>query len=435
MKFFKKIIFPILLFTSNFFVIFSCQSITFGDRDFYIKKNTLYRGKETYTVRAFYEPKVALKGSSLSVMVPILAKIAEVGGNTLALDLLCNPDKQVPEPEIVNNIIAYADRAKEQYMTLLIRIAPMSPPNKNKELIKNLRKEFAGRYNVLYWFDGPYLEEWIKKARKVDRNWIIVGKSIKADILLCDSKDTQKENKLKIFTNYIDEKNFPNLHLIFDFSEKNLELVENTFSNITHCEPIKPTEFENIISREEKNDGFIPLFDGKTLRGWWFLGENQQSFNVNPEGYIEWQSKGGKALMSCERYDDFILRLEWKIEKNGNSGVWVRAPRGGRASKIGFEIQMLGDSEKNELTNESTGAIYKVLPPKVKATKPEGQWNELEIVCQGPRVKAILNGNVIQDVNFDEIEELKYRLRKGFIGLTDHGNYCAFRNIRIKPLK
>ncbi len=368
-------------------------------------------------------------------MVPTFAKIAEVGGNTLALDLLQNSNQQVPPPEIVQTIKTYADRAKDQYMTLILRINPPQKPTKNDELFKALKKDFAGIHNIIYWFDGQYAEDWIKFSRKIDKYWVIVGTTPNANILLCNDKNTSDKKQLKIFKNYIDETNFSNCHFLFDLSDKNLELVENTFSRLTPCSSINLQESYQTLSEEEKKEGFIPLFDGKTLNGWWYLGDNKQSFRVNPEGFIEWQSKGGKALMSCERYDDFILRLDWKIEKNGNSGVWLRAPRGGRASKIGFEIQMLGDSDKNELTDNSTGAIYKVIPPKVKAVKPEGQWNELEIICMGPYVKVTLNGMVIQDINFDDVEELKYRLRKGFIGLTDHGNYCAFRNIRIKPLK
>lgn len=430
----KSHIFTLFL-INIFFTTLLSYSITFGERDFYIGKNTLYRGKEPYTLRAFYDPQASLNGHSLDVMVPKLAKIAEVGGNTLAMNLLYESNQQKIEPAIVDTVKVYADRAKEQYMTIIIRIAPQSPPNKSKELIRNLKQEFAGRHDVIYWIDGPYLDDWIRQAKKIDQNWIIMGNSSRADIFLSDIKSDPKKNKLKILKDYIDESNFSRCHFIFDLSEKNLEFVENTFSKLTPCESIDLAECINLITEEERKEGFIPLFDAKTLKGWWYLGDNQQSFKVNPEGFIEWQSKGGKALMSCERYEDFILRLEWKIEKNGNSGVWVRAPRGGRASKIGFEIQMLGDSDKNELTDDSTGAIYKVIPPKVKAVRPEGEWNELEITCQGPYVKVILNGKLIQDVNFDEVEELKYRLRKGFIGLTDHGSYCAFRNIRIKVLK
>ena len=81
-----------------------------------------------------------------------------------------------------------------------------------------------------------------------------------------------------------------------------------------------------------------------------------------------------------------------------------------------------------------TAAIYDVMAPLVNAGKPAEEWNALEITLDGPLMKAVLNGEVVQDVNLDEIGELRTRLRRGFIGLQDHGNYVAFRNIRIRKL-
>jgi len=55
-------------------------------------------------------------------------------------------------------------------------------------------------------------------------------------------------------------------------------------------------------------------------------------------------------------------------------------------------------------------------------------------VLNGPHYQATLNGVQIQDVNFDEHPELSWRLRKGFICLSDHGSPAWFRNIRVKKL-
>ncbi len=86
------------------------------------------------------------------------------------------------------------------------------------------------------------------------------------------------------------------------------------------------------------------------------------------------------------------------------------------------------------ITNQTTGSIYVQVPPLVNAGKPAGEWNTLEITCNGPQVKAVLNGQTVQDTNLDQNEELRDRLREGFIGLQDHGTPVAFRNIRIKKL-
>lgn len=74
----------------------------------------------------------------------------------------------------------------------------------------------------------------------------------------------------------------------------------------------------------------------------------------------------------------------------------------------------MADSDLTEPHSTSTGAIYDVLPAQALAVKKKGEWNSVEIILDGPRYKNTLNGIVVQDVNFDDIEELKYRLRRGY---------------------
>ena len=104
-----------------------------------------------------------------------------------------------------------------------------------------------------------------------------------------------------------------------------------------------------------------------------------------------------------------------------------------RESKMGFEFQIMGDFGE-EAHKNGTGAVYDVVAPSVNASQPAGHWNDLELILDGPRYRAILNGVIIQDLNFDEDDELRHRLRNGFIALQDHGSAVAFRNIRIKRL-
>ena len=191
----------------------------------------------------------------------------------------------------------------------------------------------------------------------------------------------------------------------------------------------------SLLSEEEREEGFVSLFNGRDLDNWWSYKHGEESFRINEEGYIEWYQGGAGAIMTRERYDNFVLRLEYKIpDMDANSGVFLRAPRAARQSRIGFEFQIMGDSHLTEPENQSTAAVYDVLPALTVAVRPEGEWNKVEIMLDGPRYRATLNGILVQDVNFDEIEEMRYRLRRGFIGLQDHGDYVVFRNIRIKQL-
>ncbi|MGQ9524072.1 MAG: 3-keto-disaccharide hydrolase [Armatimonadota bacterium] len=192
------------------------------------------------------------------------------------------------------------------------------------------------------------------------------------------------------------------------------------------------------LTAEERRQGFVPLFNGRDLSGWvvpdktWFV-EN---------GAIVCSGKPGGWLRSAKQYANFILRGEYKISPNGNSGVFVRAPILGRASRIGMEMQILDDYGKAPNKN-STGAIYDVVAPTKNMSKPAGQWNSFEIVCDGRRVKITLNGEKVVDVSLDdpainerlpETHKLYKRLRRGYIGLQNHGSRVEFRNLRVREL-
>jgi hypothetical protein len=199
-----------------------------------------------------------------------------------------------------------------------------------------------------------------------------------------------------------------------------------------------PAEFEPwsyddvLLPDDERRDRFKPMFDGITLKGWTSVREGETSF-VARDGMIEWVRKGAGAIQFQRRFSDFVLRFEYKISKGGNSGVHLRSPRANRASRIGFEVQLLGDYGERP-SKGGTGAIYSVIAPVENASKPAGEWNSVEVTANGALVKVTLNEKVVQNVNFDAYPELKDRLRRGFIRLTDHGDYVAFRNIRIKEL-
>ena len=177
----------------------------------------------------------------------------------------------------------------------------------------------------------------------------------------------------------------------------------------------------------------MSLTNGRNLDGWWFFGSNTDGFRVNDEGVIEYMEPGGKAILTAKRYGDFILRLDFQIEEGGNSGIFLRAPRDARQSYIGMEFQIHGDPGVVP-SDDSTGAIYKVKAARVNPNKPFGEWNALEVRLEGTHMYATLNGEILHDFDMAEYEELKYRLKEGYIGLQDHGHYVAFRNVRIKEL-
>ncbi|NUQ65629.1 MAG: DUF1080 domain-containing protein [Pirellulales bacterium] len=195
------------------------------------------------------------------------------------------------------------------------------------------------------------------------------------------------------------------------------------------------------LSREEVQEGFVSLFDGKTLEGW----QGSTGGYVPESGVLVCQPKGGGKLFTTKEYGNFILRFEFKLEPGGNNGIAIRSPLEGRPSRDGMEIQILDDDHPKYAklgTYQYHGSIYGMVPAKRGHLRPAGEWNTQEIVCDGSRIQVTLNGAVIVDADLKEITDPtldgyphpgRHR-EKGFLGFIGHGTRVEFRKIRVKEL-
>jgi hypothetical protein len=188
-------------------------------------------------------------------------------------------------------------------------------------------------------------------------------------------------------------------------------------------------------------EGFSPLFDGKTLAGW---EGNEKMFRVE-DGALVAGSQNEKIphnefLCTKEEFGDFELRLEARlVGKGDNAGVQFRSQRIPNHFEVsGYQCdigQMQGKPIWGWLYDESRRKKFLVeadAEKLAKVAKPD-EWNELVIRCQGPRVQIWVNGH--QTVDFIEKEEVI--ARTGIIGLQIHGGEPAeasYRKIRIKTL-
>jgi hypothetical protein len=191
------------------------------------------------------------------------------------------------------------------------------------------------------------------------------------------------------------------------------------------------------------DDGFVPLFDGKTLNGWYADGGDISTWTAR-DGILRCTGGGGGWLATKKTYADFILELDWKIPAGGNSGVGLRFPSETHVSQTGMEIQILDDDAKQYdgiKPAQHTGSIYYQVPSRPGVANPPEEWNHYRITCDGPMVTIELNGTEVTKANLDEhtvgeggLTPLSQRPRSGHIGVQNHQTGVEFRNIRIKVL-
>ncbi|MGA2033267.1 MAG: DUF1080 domain-containing protein [Thermoguttaceae bacterium] len=214
----------------------------------------------------------------------------------------------------------------------------------------------------------------------------------------------------------------------------------------------------SLLRSEEKAP--IRLFATKGVPGDWVIGRvrdlsetapPEAKWFVDDEGILTGRNTYDTWLMSKAEYGDFELKLEIKVSALGNSGVALRTPMHGHPCYEGMEVQIADPRyyEGKGLPEQLSGAIYRALPPRKQAFKPEG-WNTCQITCRGPRIKVVLNGEVVQDFNLDEqtatlrqdkagatAAPLKNRPRKGHIGFQElcrDGGHTQIRNVTLRPL-
>jgi hypothetical protein len=198
---------------------------------------------------------------------------------------------------------------------------------------------------------------------------------------------------------------------------------------------------------QEPPKGFEPLFNGKDLTGWKVNKGGKMDVWGAENGLLFVKGKGGGWLMTEKEYADFELRLDYKLPSKGNSGVALRSPLDGDPAYRGMEIQLLDDHWHMDTKNfkgglrptQLTGAIYDVVPPAKDATKPVGEWNQMQITAKGRQITIVLNGTKIVEANLDDHKSRADKhpglLReKGHLGLQSHDGRVEFRNLYVKPL-
>jgi len=136
-------------------------------------------------------------------------------------------------------------------------------------------------------------------------------------------------------------------------------------------------------------------------------------------------------LMTVSTYTNFELRLSWKCDTNGNSGILYRQPVSGSGTSP--EYQLFDDTNAptsnysgNWYANQTRliGALYGYIAPTNKILVPTGQWNDCRVIVQGYHVTHWLNGNKIVDYNLNDssYSSVFTQTTNTYIGFQNVGN-------------
>ncbi len=206
----------------------------------------------------------------------------------------------------------------------------------------------------------------------------------------------------------------------------------------------------NTLTAAERAQGWRLLFDGTTTDGWrGFRRADMPGGWQVVDGALTRVAAAGD-IVTVEQFADFELALDWRLEPGGNSGIFFRATE--EVSQIyegAPEMQVLDDERHADGGSRLTaaGANYGLHPAPRGVVRAAGEWNHVRIIVRAAHVEHWINGVKVVEYELwsPEWEELvrgskfaawpRYgRATRGHIGLQDHGDRVAFRNIKIREL-
>lgn len=190
-----------------------------------------------------------------------------------------------------------------------------------------------------------------------------------------------------------------------------------------------------VFAAEE--DGFVPMFNGRDLTGWrttgnWVVEEGVDVTLKPRPGEHGWQ-RYDDYIRTDRMYENFVLDLEFKFNKHGNSGVFLRVGDLKDHVASGMEVQILDTHGKKEVGHHDCGGVIRTQGPSKNMVKPAGEWNRYTITLNGNQLTVVLNGEQIIDIDLSK-SAMKDRPGKGYISFQDEGKPVWYRNVRIREL-
>lgn len=217
-----------------------------------------------------------------------------------------------------------------------------------------------------------------------------------------------------------------------------------------------PADTLNVLTAEDSAAGWQMLWDGKTFDGWHtFNNDSVVGWKIE-DGLLISLGQGGdhaNDIVTNLEYQNFELSIDWKLSPGGNSGLFYYAVEGKYPEiyAIAPEYQLVDDNGFPEKLADwqKTAACYGmyVADSAKKVLKPIGEFNNSKIVVNNQHVQHWLNGVMVVEYDLwsddwnKKLKEGKWKdfpdyasAKTGKIGIQDHGQSNAFRNIKIKIL-
>ena len=226
------------------------------------------------------------------------------------------------------------------------------------------------------------------------------------------------------------------------------------------------TKQNSMGTHTANEDGWISLFDGKTTKGWHAYGKTtvgkawkvtDGTLHLDAAAKKDWQTAEGGDIVTDEEFENFHLKLDWKISPKGNSGIIFYVHDDPAKYKYvwetGPEMQVLDNGTGKDdghpdgkIKTHRAADLYDLISAK-ELTKGPGEWNTVEIISNKGKLEFRVNGEkALETTMWDEgwkkmIANSKFKsmpafgtFKKGKISLQDHGDDVWFRNIMIKKL-
>jgi len=211
-----------------------------------------------------------------------------------------------------------------------------------------------------------------------------------------------------------------------------------------------------VVATDSSKNGWVSLFDGTTTAGWHSYGKPTAEARwkiADGALSIDTSVKKGGDLVSDNSYDNYDLKLEWRISKNGNSGIIFLVQEDTSKFKntynSGPEMQVLDNDghPDGKILKHRAGDLYDLIKSNSEPVKPVGEWNQVEIIVNKGKLDLVLNGvTTVSTSLWDDawkklVAGSKFKdmpnwatFTSGKIALQDHGNAVWYRNIMIKKL-